>query len=342
MKRILSLILSVVCFFTVCLSGCQNKAESTFFETTNVSKESSSKYSSADNWVYADTDSPEKEADVFFLCPTSFDGEDKGFYNMPLDNEEIRQKFKGQVNMEKGIYDDNCRFFAPYYSQIGMNVYDMSIEEREPFLKIAFADVKDAFEYYIENYNEGRPVVLAGFSQGADMCLRLLKECFAEKSLQNQLVACYAIGWRITDEELAEYPHLKFSQGENDTGVIISFNTEAEKAENSLMIPKGMKTKAINPLNWKTDTSHAPKELNLGSCFTDYDGNVTKEAKNLTGAYIDSERGALKVTDINEDNYPGSAGSFERGVYHSYDFQFFYRNLEKNVQDRIKAFLEND
>ena len=38
-------------------------------------------------------------------------------------------------------------------------------EDREPYLEIAFADVEDAFEYYWDNYNDGRPVILAGFSR---------------------------------------------------------------------------------------------------------------------------------------------------------------------------------
>ena len=30
---------------------------------------------------------------------------------------------------------------------------------------------------------------------------------------------------------------------------------------------------------------------------------------------------------------------FEEGVYHLYDYQFFYRNLEENVQARLAAYL---
>lgn len=73
--------------------------------------------------------------------------------------------------------------------------------------------------------------------------------------------------------------------------------------------------------------------MNLGACFTDYDGKIKTEIPQLTGAYIDDKRGALKVTDINSEDYPGEL--FDDGIYHLYDYQFFYRNLEKNVQTRI-------
>ena len=204
---------------------------------------------------------------------------------------------------------------------------------------MAYEDVKDAFTYYLENYNQGQPIILAGFSQGADMCIRLLKDCFAQEEVNDLLVACYAIGWSITEEELAEYPHLRFAAGEADTGVIISFNSEAEMVTDSLMIPEGTHTLAINPLNWETDGTPAGKEENLGACFTDYSGAIVTEIPQLTGACIDPVRGALKVPDVTAEEYPPVLSIFSDGVYHLYDYQFFYRNLQENVSVRLEAYL---
>jgi len=83
----------------------------------------------------------------------------------------------------------------------------------------------------------------------------------------------------------------------------------------------------------------AEKELNLGACFTDYEGKITEEIPALTGAYLDAERGALKVTDIDPEIYQATLPILGSGVYHLYDYQFFYRNLQKNVQQRIQAYL---
>ena len=148
-----------------------------------------------------------------------------------------------------------------------------------------------------------------------------------------------AFGWRLTEEETAAWPQLRPAQGETDTGVIITFSTEAEDVQDSALIPAGMKTLAINPLNWKTDGEKAEKELNLGACFTDYEGMILDEVPALTGARLDEERGALKVTDIDPEVYNSTLPILAPGVYHLYDYQFFYRNLEKNVQDRIQAYL---
>ena len=298
-------------------------------------------YADAENWAYLETTAAETDADVFFICPSVYGGSDSAC-NMSLSDTETKESFVGAINMEKGIYDQNSRFFAPYYRQVGLNVYEMEQEEREPYLEIAYQDIRAAFDYYYETYNEGRPIILAGFSQGADLCIRLMKDRFDEEDLQNQLVACYAIGWRVTEEEVEQYSQLKMAQGETDTGVIVSFNSEAETITDSLMIPSGTKTYAINPLNWKTDSTPADKSLNKGACFTDYSGAIVTEIPQITGAYIDDMRGALKVPDVSPADYPAGLSLFADGVYHLYDYQFFYRNLQENVSARLDAFLHDN
>ena len=294
-------------------------------------------YAQAQNWAYLETDET-ATTDVFFICPTVYGGGEDN-HNMSMDDQETRSSFLGATNMEKGIYDEDSRFFAPYYRQAGLSVYELPAKEREPYLSLAYEDVKAAFTYYLEHYNEGRPIILAGFSQGADMSIRLLKDCFADASVNDLLVACYAIGWSVTEAEMAQYPHLHFATSADDTGVIISFNSEAENVTDSLTIPAGTHTLAINPLNWKTDGTPAGKEENLGACFTNYDGEIVTEIPHLTGACIDPVRGALKVPDVSPADYPPVLSIFTDGVYHLYDYQFFYRNLQENVGVRLDAYM---
>lgn len=343
-KRYLSILIALIVSLSMLTACSQNDSQSSSQSNTSVagaqidasnSAIDESIYSEVDNWAYL-AQGEDKEADLFILCPTVFSG-DNNNHNMSLSDTDSKESFLGALNMEKGIYEDNCRMFAPYYRQAGLDVYEMTAEEREPYLESAYQDVKEAFIYYMENYNDGRPYILAGFSQGADMCIRLVKDLFDEAKYANNNVAVYAIGWGITEEEVQEYPHLKLAQGETDTGVVITFNTEAEDVQSSVIVEDS--TLGINPLNWKTDSTYADKSLNLGACFTNYDGEIVKEVENLTGAYLDPERGTLKVTDINKEEYPASLSIFPEGVYHIYDYQFFYRNLQKNVGDRLNAFL---
>ncbi len=330
MKKTAAIILSVAIALLSVLTGCQQEKPK-----SNVD------YSDANNWAYCEKDDKETKADVFFVCPTVYKGDENSF-NMSLSDEETRNAFVGATNMEKGIYDEDARFFAPFYSQAGLNAYTLAAEDREQYLLYAYEDIRSAFRYYLDNYNEGRSVVLAGFSQGADLCIRLMKEFFTDDKLQDQLVACYAIGRAITEEELTEYPHLKFATSKADTGVIISFNCEAENVTDSPLVPEGTKALAINPLSWRTNSEKADKEKNKGACFTDYNGNIKSEIPNLTGAYIDGKRGTLKITDVTAEDYPAGLDIFEDGVFHLYDYQFFYRNLQENVSYRIKRHLSGE
>ena len=261
-----------------------------------------------------------------------------GNFSSDVTNEKYRESFVGATNMELGIYDNVTSIYAPYYRQATFPVYSLSAEEQEKYLSIAYEDVKNAFIYYADHTDASRPLILAGFSQGADLVIRLMKDLFDEPKYQRRLVATYAIGWKLTEDEVTEYPHLKPAQDETDTGVIITFNSEDKDITSSLIIAENEKTYSINPLNWKTTSEMADKALNKGACFTDYSGDIKEEIPNITGAYIDEKRGALKVTDIKPEDYPGKL--FDDGIYHLYDYQFFFRNIEENVAARLSAFNE--
>lgn len=312
------------------LTGCNaNNAES------NIS--SKVDYSQTQNWAYHGI-GDDKQADVFLICPT-VDMKDE--WNMSMSDEETKASFLGALNMERGIYETHARLYAPYYEQVAMKVYDLKAAAREKYFDIAYADVSAAFSYYLEHLNNGRPIILAGFSQGADMCYRLMEEYFGDQELADRLVAVYAIGWPLTSEMTEKYPQLKPASGEDDFGTVVSFECEDESVEESFIVPKGTKALSINPLNWKTDGTQAPKEENKGACFTDYDGNIANEVPSLCGGYIDETRGVIKVTDIVKEDYPVVVPGLPDGAYHVYDYQFFYRNLQENVGVRLGKYLEN-
>ncbi len=293
-------------------------------------------YSEVENWAYFGI-GEDKEADLFLICPT-VDVNDE--YNMSLDDEETKDHFIGALNMERGLYEEDTRMYAPFYRQGAMKIYSLDSQKREPYLKEAYKDISAAFEYYLENENEGRPIILAGFSQGADMCYRLLEEYFGDDRLNDQLVAVYVIGWPCTKELVSKYPQIKPAESEDDTGVVISFDCEAPDVEDTFITPAGTKAYTINPLNWKTDGTEADRSENHGACFTDYSGNITKEEEELCGCYIDEGRGIIKVTDIEPEDYPAIIPGLPEGAYHIYDYQFFFRNLQENVGKRIKAHNE--
>lgn len=319
-KRFNSVLFSIL--IVLVLIGCGNKAEDT------------SQYADKANWAYY-PNTLEHNVDVFFIAPTS--GYEESF-NMKMDDEEYKAAFKGATAMEKGIYDTKADFYAPYYRQVSLECYMLPKEDREQYFQIAYEDIKEAFEYYINNLNNGRPYILAGFSQGGEMIKRLLED---DKNAGKNMIAAYAIGWNFPTDEIAKYPMIKMAQGETDTGVVVSFCSESPNYnEPGEIVPTT--TIGINPLNWKTDGTVAIKEENLGACFTDYSGVILDEVPALCGAYLDSDnRGTLKVTDVTPDDYPAGLEFLKDGNYHLYDYQFFYRNLQQNVERRIDSWFKN-
>ena len=259
---------------------------------------------------------------------------------MSLDNDVMKGYFTGALEMERGLYEESTRMYAPYYRQMAMNGYELDLTERERRLAIAYKDVSDAFAYYLENENNGRPIILAGFSQGADMVYRLIEEYFGSEEMQQKLVAAYPIGWACTEDMVKEYPQIKPAQSADDLGVVISFDCEAPEVTDTIINPAGQKAYCINPLNWKTDSTPADKSLNIGSRFMKSSGKIKGESEQLCGCYIDEERGVLKVTDVTPEEYPAVLGILPEGAYHLYDYQFFFKNLQENVKHRVELYME--
>ena len=293
-------------------------------------------YALAENWAYLGA-GDDRSVDLFIVCPTVYRGSEAEM-NMPIGDTKARAKFVGALRMELGIYTDSCRVYAPFYRQASLTAYAAGGKALDASLDLAADDAAAAFQYYLKVLNPDRPFVLAGFSQGSRLMIDVMKRCLTTPQLQKRLVAAYAIGGSLTAEECAAYPQLRPARGERDTGVIVAFNSEAENVKDSLLVPAGMKTLAINPLNWRTDGRRAKAEANLGACFTDYTGQIKKEVPALCGAYLDPVRGTLKVTGISPEQYPPVLKIFAPGVYHIYDYQFFYRNLQKNVKTRVQAY----
>ena len=252
-------------------AGITDAAET---ETTDTVQTEVTDYSSEENWAYFGI-GDDKDVDLFLVCPT-VDMKDE--YNMTIADEELKESFVGALNMERGIYEDNSRMYAPFYRQATFKVYELDKENWEPYMQTAYSDVSAAFSWYLEHENNGRPIIIAGFSQGADMCYRLLQEYFGEEDLYNQLVAVYAIGWPCTKELVDAYPQIKPAQSAEDIGVVISFDCESPAVEETFITPSGTSAYTINPLNWRTDGRKADKSENIGACFTDYSGKITKEA----------------------------------------------------------------
>lgn len=161
------------------------------------------------------------------------------------------------------------------------------------------------------------------------------------------MVAAYVIGFSITKEDLAACPYLKFASGENDTGVIVSWNTEGpknaeENAQNVMVLPNGI---SINPLNWKLDETYAPASENLGSLVHNEKTGELEIADIGADAQVNPARGVVvtnaKAEKLSEELIAIAAEFFGPDGRHANDYTFYYNNIKDNVAKRIATYLSN-
>ena len=307
-------------------------------------------YSQKENWCKF----PEitKDVDTFYIFATEYilgSFEEGAPDYGSLDNKEMIEGMGVEYLGHATTYADDTNVFAPYYRQSGLK-YAGKIVERDGNLDAAllgmpYNDIVDALDYYFEHYNEGRPFIIAGHSQGSALVKQVLFRYFKEHpDYYQRMVAAYVIGYAVTKEELETYPYLKFATGESDAGVIVSWNTEGPKnaevdAKTVVLMPGGI---SINPLNWKLDETYAPASLNLGSLIVNEQTGEPEIADIGADAQVNLARGSVitnaKAAPMPEDTAKIAAAFFGPDGRHGEDYTFYYNNIKANVAKRIATY----
>ena len=159
----------------------------------------------------------------------------------------------------------------------------------------------------------------------------------ANPEVFQRMVAAYVIGYPVTESFIASNNHLKFAEGPDDTGVIISYNTQSPKVANgkNLIIADAIGL-VINPVNWKRDETSAPATESLGS-FMPEANDVYVKVPTYADACIDLEKGVLICSSVDENVlfFP----NLGLGIYHVWDYSLYYYNLRENAERRVSRFL---
>ncbi|NKB32646.1 MAG: DUF3089 domain-containing protein [Pseudomonadales bacterium] len=168
--------------------------------------------------------------DVFFVHPTELLTSGSWISTMDPDSgteENVEWVMANQASAFNGC----CNVYAPRYRQANIFAYLGSEEERDAVLGFAYQDVERAFEYYIDNYNNGKPFVLASHSQGTHHSIHLLRDVIDSSDLHERLVAAYLIGSvniPLSPEWFAQMDHIEPCNNESDLGCVIHWDTVPE------------------------------------------------------------------------------------------------------------------
>jgi hypothetical protein len=298
-------------------------------------------YADPSNWLQV-TSPASRAVDVFYVYPTAYSmPAGSAAYIADVTDAGMRAGARSAYARQATAFEDVANVFAPYYRQAD-GAYALSLPPAEHAQVIEGAplvDITAAFEHFLDHDNAGRPFMIVGHSQGADVSMHLLSSYVAARpELIARMVAAYVPGYSVTPEWLAANPALRFGAGATDTGVILSWNTEAPTVEgtNPVLLPGAL---AINPITWTTAPAEATAAQSLGSWLPDASGTF-RRVEHYADARIDPVRGVVVSTTPQVDVWsPGGAGHFPKGVYHSFDIPFFYFDVQANAQLRVAAYL---
>lgn len=331
-------------FIVVCHFSCTKKNFSSSSQTLFKSKATQPDYSNlyywaAHPWKKDPSDStpkplksfyhPDSIADVFFIHPTTLTSKKNLRWNADIDDTAINKKTDNSTILyQASVFNEQSRVLAPRYRQAHIKAFFINEKESEKYFDTAYEDIRNAFIYYLKNFNTGRPVIIASHSQGTKHAARLLKEFFENKPLQNQLVCAYIIGLPVPENY---FTTLKPCKDSTSTGCFVSWRTfKRGYTEPDFIAKEKFTAVVINPLSWTSDTALIPSSKNIGGVLLKFN----KIIPHTVNANIHHN-----VLWTSKPNVFGKI-FFTKKNYHIGDINLFYMNIRQNVKTRISSFLK--
>lgn len=265
--------------------------------------------------------------DVFFLHPTIYTMELKDSnLNADIDDAYLNAKTDySSILYQASVFNQHARIYAPRFREAHISAYFTkdTLGSTNAFA-MAYADIKSAFDYYLKNYNSGRPIIIASHSQGTTHALQLLKDYFENKPLQKQLVAAYLVGMRIPKDFFSS---LKMCEDSLQTGCVCGWRTFRKGYKPDYIKAENGNSLVTNPITWKTDSEYASRKMNKGSVLFKFN----KVYKKTTDAKIQDG-----VVWVNRPKFPWSF-LYATKNYHVGDINLYYMEIRTNVETRIMS-----
>lgn len=281
---------------------------------------------------------------VFFVHPTSYIN--RAAWNAPLNDPEADSRARLFIRGMASPFNQAAEIWAPKYRQATFGAFLTDADEATQAIDAAYRDVAQAFEFFLQSIDPDMPIVLAGHSQGGAHIARLLKERIAGTPLQDRIAMAYPVGWPISvAHDLPALGLPACATGEQPS-CVMTWSSFAEPAEPGLLLERyrtspGYDGEArgdggllcVNPLTG-TINGEAAASANLGTLVPDEDLTSGELVAGAVPARC-SERGLLLIGD-SPDLGPGVLPG---NNYHVYDIPLFWRNLQQDVERRVRAWV---
>lgn len=280
---------------------------------------------------------------VFFVPPTSYI-KSGGDWNATLDDPSTDSRARLFLKGLASPFNRADEIWAPKYRQAAAGAFLTDKPEAQKAIDAAYADVVQAFRFFVDSVDADKPIVLAGHSQGAAHILRILREEVAGTPLQKRIVAVYAPGWPVSIEHDLPALPLPACAAAGQVQCILAWSAFADGGDASLIMERYKATPGydghprgdgpivcVNPLTGATGGS-APGSANLGTLVPDEGLQSGRLVAGSVSARC-GENGLLYIGNpptLGEGVLPG-------GNYHVYDIPLFWKNLQEDVVARVKA-----
>jgi hypothetical protein len=300
-------------------------------------------YSDKDSWAVLPENIPDeisifnidenkKEADVFYIYPTLIDSKNQREWNSDIWNEDIRNDVINRpVKYQASAWLDAGNLYVPYYRQAHIRVFNDKFRvDGDKALNLAYNDIKEAFTYYLENFNNDKPFIIASHSQGTIHAKRLIAEFIDGKELQKKLIAAYLVGIKVFEDE---FKNIKPMNSANETGGFVTWNTfkfnKYPRKDNYENWFKGGVT--TNPITWD-DSKETKKDLHKGLLYRD----LKIFSQNIDIKLIDG------IVWSTVPNVPGKILLQTIRSYHFADINLFWVDIRENAKLRVDQWFKKN
>ena len=300
-------------------------------------------YSNKDSWAVLPENIPDeistfnidknkKEADVFFIYPTLIDSRNQREWNSDIWDEDIRNDVINRpVKYQASAWLDAGNLYVPYYRQAHIRVFNDKFRvDGDKALNLAYNDIKEAFSYYLENFNNDKPFIIASHSQGTVHAKRLISEFIDGKELQKKLIAAYLVGIKVFEDE---FKNIKPMNSPDETGGFVTWNTfkfnKYPRKDNYENWFKGGVT--TNPITWD-DSKETKKDLHKGLLYRD----LKIFSQNIDIKLIDG------IVWSSIPNVPGKILLQTVRSYHFADINLFWVDIRENAKLRVDQWFKKN
>jgi hypothetical protein len=169
----------------LCKPGLAHNPCTPSLKTTKVANDGSSQ------GVFTPKTQKHPKIDCFYIYPTVSDDKSDNS-DLSIDPEE-----KSIALYQAARYSQECRVFAPMYKQVTIPTLFSGTTTQE-MRDVAYKSALSGWKDYLKNYNDGRPFVLIGHSQGSFVLRQLItEEIDKNRALRKQMVSAILLGGNV-------------------------------------------------------------------------------------------------------------------------------------------------